>query len=190
MTNWTPTEGLRRAEPALQELLQAAAAVGKHITDPVQRYKFTEILARHLDRALADGSAAQRNAPDLPDFAPSHDGDEHNRANGHHEYDDSLWSEVGPMPTVAILPESLAAAIEEKQRRMDAATTYQPIVQDPSVVSKEFVTEQPASAPVKRGRGRPKGSTGKKKKAARARARAAQEPKPAAEAPPAEVPES
>ena len=189
MTNWTPTEGLRRAEPALQELLQAAAAVGKHITDPVQRYKFTEILARHLDRALADGSAAQRNAPDLPDFPPSA-GDELPYTNGHHEAEDSPWATFDQMPTVAVIPESLAAAIEEKQRRMDAATTYQPIVQDPSVVSKEFVTEQPASAPVKRGRGRPKGSTGKKKKAARARARAAQEAKPAAEVPPAEVPES
>ena len=171
---WKPSLGLLRAEPIVQTLLADAAAVGIHVTNPAYRWRMKQVIAEALDHALADGSAAQRNAPDLPDFPPSA-GDELPYTNGHHEVADSAWT---PFDPVAV--------------GMETLTTYQPIVQDPSVVTKEIITGETASAPVKRGRGRPKGSTGKKKKAARARARAAQEAKPAAaaEAPPAEVPES
>lgn len=171
---WKPSTGLLKAEPIVQTLLADAAAVGIHMTNPAYRWRMKQVIAEALDHALADGSAAQRNAPDLPDFPPSA-GDELPYTNGHHEVDDRVWTPFDQMPTVAVIPESLAAAIEEKQRRMDAGISG-------------VAAEEPASAPVKRGRGRPKGSTGKKKKAARARARAAQEAKP--EAPPTEVPQS
>lgn len=176
---WKPSEGLRRAEPVVQTLLQDMATVGIHVTNPALRWRMVQVVSGALDHALADGAGAQRSAgfsaseKVAEDFPPSA-GDELPYTNGHHEVEDSAWATFDQMPTVAVIPEELAAAIEEKQRRLDAGI---------SVVA----AEEPASAPVKRGRGRPKGSTGKKKKAARARARAAQEPKP--DPTPVEVPQ-
>jgi hypothetical protein len=174
----------------VQELLQAAAAVGKHITDPVQRYKFTEIIARHLDRAMGEAvetknrllEAAinqlspemkavletERKAPDLPDFPPSA-GDELPYTNGHYEHVEYGVTTDGAIGFASVDLETVDA-IASAVATDDAARA--------------------ASKPVKRGRGRPKGSVGKKKRASRAKPKAAAEAKPVEAAPPATEPSS
>lgn len=175
---WKPSNGLRGAEPVVQDLLQAAAAVGKHITDPVLRYRFTEIVATALDNAMAVG-AEQASQPDLPDFPPS-PGDELPYTNGHHEVE--RWTPFD-VPT---------SAGPQLDPRTFTTIELRPDPNDPNGILAVPVTapvaEEPARTPQKRGRGRPKGSLGKKKKAARAKPKAQEEAKP--EAPAVETPNS
>ena len=71
---WTPSEGLRRAEPIVQTLLRDMATMGMHVTDPTLRWRMVQTIADGIDKALGERGAAVGNewAPG-PDAPPDED---------------------------------------------------------------------------------------------------------------------
>lgn len=47
--NWTPSDGLRKAESTVQTLLQDMATMGVHVTNPTLRWRMVQVVGEALD---------------------------------------------------------------------------------------------------------------------------------------------
>ena len=167
---WKPSRGLLKAEAVTQILLQDAATVGIHITNPALRWRMVEVISNALDQALSDGAAQ----PELPGFPDGPDFDEVPHT-GNGIVRRGVWTPFDPAAHDMVPGTTTVGPTVELQPDPNNPDGIIAIPQAEAVP-----TQEATGAPQRRSRGRPKGSGNKKKKAraraARAEAQQASEP--------------
>ncbi len=150
MSNWKPSEGLKRADWIVCELCDNAAAAHNNIGAEL-RHRMIEVIAKALDQALADGS--------------EHDALASVVGNGKHPVHDD-YSVTGE----AIGVDELSEYAKEVHRDVRKAVK----AQMSALASTDFPVQVsgPEAPEPKKKRGRPKGSKAKRAKKAKATAEA------------------